>query len=189
MTQEEVLLDVAEILDAAGIQFMVTGSHASSLHGMPRYTNDIDIVIDVTADQLKGLVVLLAGRYYVSPEAARDALAQQSMFNIINFSAGVKADLIIRKNRAFDIELFSRRQTGRVLARDIPFASPEGVILSKLEWDKITPSEKQQRDVLNVLKVRWAVLDKAYLRKWAHELGVAEKLEDLLGEAERLQTP
>jgi hypothetical protein len=67
--------------------------------------------------------------------------------------------------------------------------STNDIVLAKLEWDKITPSEKQQRDVLDVLKVRWHELDKTYLRKWAHELGVAEKLEDLLGEAERLQTP
>lgn len=105
------------------------------------------------------------------------------MFNIIDFDTGWKADLIIRKERPFSVGEFSRRQWGTILGRSVAIASAEDVILSKLEWDKITPSERQFLDALNVAKVQWAALDQNYLRKWAADLEVSEKLEELLRQA------
>jgi len=54
------------------------------------------------------------------------------------------------------------------------------VVLHKLFWDRITPSDRQVGDAAGVVAVQGSVLDRDYLRKWAGELGVAEKLEDLL---------
>ena len=102
------------------------------------------------------------------------------MFNIIDFKTGLKADLIIRKNRAFSVEEFARRQQGTILGMTTSITSAEDVILSKLEWDKITPSERQVRDAVNVAKVKGAALDVDYLRKWAADLGVSDKLEEIL---------
>jgi hypothetical protein len=187
MTQEEFLLQIAEYLETAGIPFMVAGSHSSSFHSHPRTTNDVDLVIDPTATQLDQFLTLLGDRYYASPEAAREALSRRGMFNIIDFDTGWKADLIVRKNRPFSVEEFSRRQQRTIYGRSLPITSPEDVILSKLEWDKITPSERQVRDALNVAAVQWPTLDQAYLRKWAADLGLTEKLEQLLRSAEEQQ--
>lgn len=63
--------------------------------------------------------------------------------------------------------------------RSVPIASPEDVVLSKLEWNKITPSERQLRDAFSVLQAKGPNLDLDYLRKWAAELGVSETLEEL----------
>jgi hypothetical protein len=180
MTQEEFLTDIAQSLETVAIPFMVAGSHGSSLHGQPRATNDVDFVIDPTLEQLDRFLALVAGRYYVSPEAAREALARRSMFNIINFDDGWKADLIIRKDRPFSIEEFGRRQMRTLYGSSLPVASAEDVILTKLEWDKITPSERQVKDALHVAVVQWSTLDQNYLRRWAPLLGVAEKLEEVL---------
>jgi hypothetical protein len=187
MSQEDLMLRLAERLDEAGIPFMVAGSHSSSFHSEPRTTKDVDLVIDPTADQLDRFLAGLGDRYYVSLESAREAMAQRSMFNIIDFDTGWKADLIVRKDRPFSIEEFGRRQAHVLYGRPLPIASPEDVILTKLEWDKITPSEQQVRDALNVAVVKWPTLDQVYLRKWAPVLGVGEKLEELLRNAEEQQ--
>ena len=189
MTQEAFLAQVAGCLDAAGIPFMVAGSHGSSYHGQPRATNDVDLVIDPTAEQLDRFLALLGERYYASPEAAREALQRHSMFNIIDFEEGWKADLIIRKDRPYSVEEFSRRQPGILYGRAMPIASPEDLILSKLEWDALTPSERQRKDALNVAVVQWSRLDQAYLRRWAPQLGIADRLEVVLRQAEELQRP
>jgi hypothetical protein len=110
------------------------------------------------------------------------------MFNVIDFSGGWKADLIVRKDRPFSIEELRRRQPGLLQGASLPVATPEDVILSKLEWSKITPSERQLRDALHVAVVQWARLDQQYLRRWAPSLGVADQLEELLREAAKLQT-
>lgn len=183
MSQDEFLAQVAGCLETAGIPFMVAGSHGSSYHGQPRATNDVDLVIDPTPEQLDRFLTLLGERYYISPEAGRDALRRRSLFNIIDFANGWKADLIVRKDRPFSVEEFARRQTGNLYGRPMPVASAEDVILTKLEWDKLTPSERQLQDALNVAVVQGSRLDEAYLRRWAPALGVAEKLEELLRKA------
>jgi len=183
MSQEEFLAQVAQCLELAGIPFMVAGSHGSSYHGQPRATNDVDLIIDPTAEQLDQFLALLGDGYYVSTEAAREALRRRSLFNIIDFAEGWKADLIVRKDRPFSVEEFRRRQMANFQGRPMPVASAEDVILSKLEWDKLTPSERQLQDALNVAVVQWPRLDQAYLRKWAPSLGVAEKLEELFRKA------
>jgi hypothetical protein len=189
MNQDVFLKQVADWLEAAGIPYMVAGSHGSGYHGQARATNDVDMVIDPTPEQLDRFVALLGGRYYLSREAARDALRHRTMVNLIDVGEGLKADLIIRKERPFSLEEFRRRQVGTLYGRELPIVSAEDVILSKLEWDKITPSERQLRDALNVAVVQWPRLDREYLRKWAAELGVSESLEGLLRKAEDAQPP
>jgi hypothetical protein len=188
MSQELFLAGIAERLEKAGIPFMVVGSLASSSHGQPRATMDVDLVVDPTGEQLERFLSSLGEDLYTSPEGARDALKRRAMFNVIDLSEGWKADLIVRKDRPFSHEELSRRQMGSVAGRAMPVASPEDVILAKLEWDGITPSERQVRDALNVIVVQADRLDCDYLRKWAAELGVSEKLEDLLQQAGELRT-
>jgi hypothetical protein len=65
--------------------------------------------------------------------------------------------------------------------------SEQDVILTKLEWDTISPSERQVQDALQVVLVQGSRLDVDCLPKWAPLLGVAEKLERLLVEAAKVQ--
>ncbi|HMC64579.1 MAG TPA: hypothetical protein VKI65_06545 [Gemmataceae bacterium] len=126
----------------------------------------------------------LGSDYYVGKESAHDALRNRSTFNIIDFQSGWKADLIVQKDRPFSREEFDRRKTENLSGLQVPIVSPEDVILSKLEWSKISESERQIRDALGVAVVQWKILDKEYLRKWAEELGVADRLEAVLRDAE-----
>ena len=54
----------------------------------------------------------------------------------------------------------------------LEMATPEDVILSKLEWSKLGASERQWADALQVARTQGKRLDLAYLEKWARELGV-----------------
>jgi hypothetical protein len=189
VTQEEFVAAIAASLNAAGIPFMMTGSHGSSHHGAPRATQDVDLVADPTGESLDQFLRLLGDRYYVSPDAAREALRSRSQFNVIDINDGWKADIIIRKDRPFSIEEFRRRQPLTLHGQQLSVASAEDVILSKLEWNRITPSERQLSDALNVAIVQWPRLDHAYLRKWASSLGVADRMEEVLTKAEQGQPP
>jgi len=59
MTQPDFLLQIARWLETAGIPFMLTGSHTSSYYGQARPTQDIDLAIDPTAEQLDRFVALV----------------------------------------------------------------------------------------------------------------------------------
>jgi len=168
------------LLDKVGIPYMVAGSLGSSLHGRPRATNDVDLVIDPTESQLQQFLDKLGSDYYVSKEAAQAALRARSAFNVIDIKTGWKADLRVRAASAFSTAEFERRQKAAVLGMEVWVLSPEDAILSKLEWAKESASEQQLRDVLGVLQVQGKKLDEQYLWKWAKSLGVQDTLAKLL---------
>lgn len=185
MSAESTLLkQMAEKLDAAGIPYMVSGSVASSVWSTPRLSYDIDIVIAPTAEQLHAFLKSVGERLYVNAEAAEEALRTRGMFNVIAPQAGMKVDLIIRKDRPFSAEEFARRRPGRIGDADVLIISPEGSILSKLEWSKLGDSDRQFDDALRVAKAQRDELDLDYLRRWGKDLGVSDLLERLLGEVE-----
>lgn len=188
MKQTAFLERIEALLRNAGIAHMLTGSLASSAFGRARSTEDVDIVIDATPAQLEAFLRLLPDAdYYVSREAARDAMARRSMFNVIDMATSWKADLIFLGNRPFDTTKFSRRQTKDVLGVDMPTTTAEDSILSKLEWRKESRSERQYDDALRVAIEQWASLDQDYLRRWAAAIGVAEDLEKLLFDADAIR--
>lgn len=56
--------------------------------------------------------------------------------------------------------------------------------MSKLEWAKISDSDRQFQDAMGVAVVQWNSLDKEYLHKWAQELEVEDLLERLFQNVE-----
>lgn len=154
---------------------MVVGSFASTFHGLPRTTQDIDIVIDPSPAALHAFLSLLPEEeYYVSTDAAEDALRRRGMFNIVDLSSGWKVDVIIRKQRPFSVEEFRRRIPARVLDRDVQMASAEDTVLAKLEWAALGESERQLRDAQGIIDVKAESLDDSYVDRWAPILGVKD---------------
>lgn len=162
---------IAELLDRASIPYMVVGSFASMVHGIPRTTQDLDIVIDPSAAALdQFLRGLDSDRFYVDPDVARDALRRRSMFNVIDMNTAWKVDLIVRKARAFSIEELRRRTLAQISDVQVPTATAEDTIISKLEWSKASNSERQLVDVAGILRVRSTTLDLDYIERWIDAL-------------------
>ena len=182
MTAEDALKILLSKLDECGIPYMITGSFASNIHGLPRATQDADIVIEVQPTTLERFLERLGPAFYWSVESAMDALAREQMFNVVHLETGFKVDLIVRKSRSFSRIEFSRRQPAFYLGENRWFATAEDTILAKLEWSKMASSERQFNDALNVAKLQRENLDQAYLEKWARELDILDLLEKLLRE-------
>ena len=73
---EQVLRAVLPTLEQLGIPYILTGGIAATLHGRPRFTQDIDVVIDPTKAQLLQLLDALNPNFAVNHDAARDAHAR-----------------------------------------------------------------------------------------------------------------
>jgi len=183
--QNEFLRKIVSLLEQANIPYMISGSIGSSFHGQPRATNDADIVIDPTQKQLLAYVESLGSDFYVSRQAALDALEHNAMFNVIGIQSGYKADLIIRKKRPYSQLEFQRKIQSDLFGIPAYVLSPEDSILSKLEWSKGRHSQTQFKDALGVMTVQKDKLDFAYLKKWAKELDIEAALNRLIGEAEK----
>jgi hypothetical protein len=188
MSQIEVLLRVAGILDEMRIPYLVVGSVASSLQGFSRATADVDIVADLHPEHITPLFVALKDEYYVDDQAMRRAVSQRRMFNLIHFDTLIKVDIYIPQDDEFSREQFKRARRETLLPGEAGvayIAAPEDTILAKLRWHKRggEVSERQLSDVLGVLKVQGERLDLEYLREWADSFGVLDMLERLLKEA------
>ncbi|MEZ4265731.1 MAG: hypothetical protein R3F39_05080 [Myxococcota bacterium] len=185
MSAAAFLARLTAALDGAGVPYMVAGSFASTFHGTPRTTQDVDVVVVLNRQSLTQLLSSLPDdAYYVSPEAALEALQQRRQFNIIDLATGWKADLIVRKPRPFSVAEFERRIRATVLGVPVWMASAEDVVISKLEWASLGGgSERQLRDVVGVLERR--PRDTVYIAGWVQRLG----LDALWHEAQRLARP
>src|SRR4051812_10960282 len=97
-------------LEAAGIAYLVTGSIALAVYATPRMTRDIDVVIDCDENQAAALAAAFQHDSYASIEAARDAVRERGMFNVIHNESLLKADFILRRADAFNTQRFARRR-------------------------------------------------------------------------------
>ncbi len=177
MSQQELLEKVIRVLDQAGIEYMITGSVASSLQGEPRSTHDIDMVVTIEESKAAELAgAFPAPDFYLDEQSIVEAIGgppAQSMFNLIELESGDKVDFWILSSQDFDRTRFSRRIRQEFEGFEMQLSSPEDTILSKLRWAKLSGgSEKQFADALGVYEVQYGKLDLDYLDHWANTLDV-----------------
>lgn len=184
-----ILLLVTQTFENIGIPYAVGGSLASSLHGIMRATLDVDIVADMRLEHVEPLVAEISQEFYADAGMMRGAIEHHGSFNLVHYDTAFKVDVFIPKTRPFD-GLQLERSRFLVIATDpergIYVASPEDIILAKLEWFRLggEMSDQQWRDILGVLKTRPSEIALDYLHQWAGELGVSDLLERALLEAD-----
>jgi hypothetical protein len=156
---------------------MVTGSFASSVHGVPRATQDIDVIIEPTREQLIALMKKFEEPAYDSDtEDALDAFRRRSMFSVIDRRGIWKIDFIVRKDRPFSRREFGRRMKVDILGVALYAARPEDILLAKLEWAKLGESERQIRDAAGIIRIQGGKLDVDYVDRWAAALDIEDQL-------------
>ncbi len=175
----ELLHMVATFFESSDIPYRVVGSMASMAYGEPRFTNDIDIVAELTLDNIPSLVAAFPDPdYYVSEQAAMDAVRRNAQFNIIHPTSGLKVDVIVPPRSEF--MLSERARVRRITSEgeySAWFASPEDVILNKLIYFQLGGGESQKhlRDIGGMVKLLAEKLDRVYIDHWADRLGVMDE--------------
>ncbi len=174
MSEElDILKTVTQRLEKAKIPYMITGSIALNFYAMPRMTRDIDIVIELQQGHTKILLDLFQEDFYVDEETIKEALKNESLFNIIHQQSVFKIDFIIRKNSPYRELEFQRRQSITLGNARIWIVSAEDLILAKLYWARDSFSEMQLQDVKALLESAGS-LDIDYIKKWVNNLELKE---------------
>ncbi len=176
MEQDELLRRVVEVLEEQAVTYMLVGSLASGVYGEPRLTNDIDIVVELRADQVARLCQAFpAPEYYLREKTAQEAIAATSQFNVIHPASGNKIDFIIARRDAWGRSQIGRRRREQILPGRAGYtAAPEDVILGKLWYYEEGGSEKHLRDIAAMLQVSGDEIDIGYVDQWARQLGFTE---------------
>jgi hypothetical protein len=182
VTEQELAIDAVRRLKRAGIAYLLTGSMASNYWGIPRTTHDLDFVVQLPLQSIPSLLhefrrflslgtlpaVELPGAHQPSIQCDRSALSLQKLIS----GCFVPTHLRCRFSGA--------ASSLNLLGEPTWIATAEDVMLHKLYWDSLTSSERQISDAAGVVAVQSDSLDRAYLQKWAGQLGVSEKLNKLL---------
>jgi hypothetical protein len=178
----DVALLVTVALDRLGVLHTVGGSIASSISGEPRSTIDIDIVAALEVRHVKPLVEALAPLFYIDADALSRAVAERRSVNLIHHDTQVKVDLFVAGGTPLDALQLSRRREVDIDGRRIFVHPPEDILLQKLRWFRAggETSDRQWRDVVGIVRVQGARLDRSYLKAQAEILQVTDLLEQAL---------
>lgn len=183
----QVAMKVGAGLERLGVAYHLGGSLASSIHGLPRATLDADLVAEIRPGQGQGLCELLGAEFYVNAEAIEEAIRRKKSFNAIHLDTMFKVDVFVLGDSPFAQESFarSRPEPFENLGVTVRVATAEDTVLHKLLWYRKggEASARQWGDLVGVLKVQGARLDRAYLDRWAHRLALAGLLRRALGQA------
>ena len=183
---------LAKVFDRLQIPYLVGGSLASSLHGIPRATQDVDMVAGLKPKHITPLVKALEAAFYIDAGMIQEAIQHGSSFNVIHLDSMFKIDIFVLQDDPASREEMTRRELYKVSVESeqgLFLATAEDIILRKLLWFQLGggSSERQWIDVLGVLQVQKEKLDYSYLQRGARQKGVANLLEQAFkdaGEAE-----
>ena len=179
---------VIKCFEQLGIDYYIGGSVASSTYGISRATIDVDLIAKIEINHVDKLVKSLDKYYYISAGMIKNAIEEKTSFNLIHLETMIKIDVFIFKGQPYDIKAFGRCQTDTLddeNPRKFNLSSPEDVILSKLQWYKMSNEVLQQqwKDVLGIMKVQSDRLDFEYLKYWASQLNLNNLLDRSFREA------
>ena len=181
MTIKQFLVDISRVLDELKIEYAVSGGIAVSVWGRPRYTADLDIVIEISSkEKIEALTTGLLKKFktgYLDKETALSAYYEKGEFNLVEPEYGLKADFFVSDDTEYAKEAMRRRKDKKIGEKMIKFFSPQDLIISKLEWYQISESDRQLEDIVTVLEA--GKIDKKYLEKWLGKLGLEEEYLEL----------
>jgi hypothetical protein len=177
MTENELLHDCLGRLNACGLGYFLTGSMASNYWGVPRSTHDLDFVVQLRAEDVPPLVRALEGDYFIQESSVRSALQPPHQFNAIDQRSALKIDFWVLSDDAYQQEMFARRRPVSLVGTSAWIASAEDVILHKLFWNKLMPSDRQLLDAAGIWAVQATQLDMDYMNRWARVLQIESELE------------
>jgi hypothetical protein len=163
MEQLDVIKWFVDKLEKKKIQYFITGSIASSYYGIPRLTHDLDVVLTIVEKDVEIIMELFKNDGYISKEGIVEALSGSGMFNFVHHETGFKIDFWIDKGDAFTKSCFNRVRKLELSEGFWAFvASPEDVLLHKVYWDHLMPSERQIHDAHGIIAVQGSKLDLKY---------------------------
>jgi hypothetical protein len=172
----DVLQDVIRRLEKIGVDYFLVGSLASMYYGRPRFTNDIDLVVEIKASQ----VMQFENQFHIDeyycppPEILKDEILRRGSFNLIHQHSGIKIDVVLRKESDFSRTEFSRRYKVQLLPQlEAYIATAEDIIIKKLDFYREGQSEKHLSDIREILAGK--EVDETYLQNWIKKLGLSEE--------------
>ena len=181
----DVICDLAQCFYDYKIKYLIGGSVSSSLNGIFRTTNDIDVLVEKPLNEVPNVITALSTKFLVDEPALIKQHLDNKAYNIFHEQTALKIDIFPGHTEFHQMQLSRALNVKPPTSRcEFKIASAEDIILAKLQWFQKSPSDRQINDIVGVLNLNKNTVDLSYLRNWASKLDVLDKLEELLCVAE-----
>ena len=158
---------------------MLVGSMASNYWGIPRSTHDIDFVLQYQTTDAKKIVRAFEDAFFIQEQSVVSATRPPYQFNALDNRSALKVDFFAIGDDVYEQVRFQRRLSITLFDQPAFIARPEDVVLYKLRWYAISPSDRQLSDAEGILAVSGSVMDFAYLTHWADKIAVSDLFRNL----------
>lgn len=176
---QEALLPIIDVYEQLGVHYLLTGSVACSVYGLPRAVQDVDVLAEIHSKQLPFLFERLAENYLFDQDVASLAVRQRTSFSLLHLSRLVKMDILL-PSTIFEASMLQHKQTVALIEGKAPLsiATPEDLILIRLIWyhHSGNRADDQWNDILGILKVQAPTLNLVYLSQQAETLQISDLL-------------
>lgn len=163
------LRKITSILDSEEIDYMIVGGFAVSFHNRARVTNDIDLILQIYPRHIEQIIKHFP-EWEGFEQSFKQSVKQGMLFNITDFETGIRYDFMTYQDSDYNWRAFERRKKVEFFGVPCYISSKEDLIISKLMWYNITPSEKQMEDL------RFLLLDENlnfnYIQSWISTLKI-----------------
>ncbi|MGB7328267.1 MAG: hypothetical protein WBD31_25550 [Rubripirellula sp.] len=180
MTETELLVDCLRRLETAVIDYMLVGSMAGNYWGVPRSTHDIDFVVEYDETQVNAIVEAFQDDFFIQQISVASGLRPPHQFKALDNRSALKVDFFRLTGDQYEFERFRRRKRVTLFDQNAWIATAEDVLLHKLRWHTISPTDRQLTDARGIYLVSGDELDQDYLMHWAEQIGVVELLQSVL---------
>jgi hypothetical protein len=179
MDQIDLIKNVVEILESLNVPYALVGSWGSGVYGEPRFTRDVDIVIDLPAFLVPRFCAFFPSpEFYLNPDSVVEAVRDRFQFNVLHPGSGNKIDFIMSREEGWKTDQLSRRRLVNLGINggsfSVYFSAPEDVILGKLWYHAEGGGERHLRDIAGILRTSQDILDRSLVERWVKKLGYDE---------------
>lgn len=181
MRASEFLSSLISRLEGRDLRYALVGSIATMSYGEPRATLDIDVVIALEAADLDAIRELFpTPDFYLSLDAAREALRTATQFNVIHPASGMKVDFFVAGDPIERSQLDRRLRRAILPGVEAWCSPPEELIVKKLSYYVMGSSDKHLRDIAAMLRISPHQIDLPTVRRLASDSASGPRLLDLL---------
>ena len=180
MTEPDLVGLFVAPLETLGLEYMITGGVASVIYGEPRFTRDIDLILELQEPDANRLLGAFSSTDFYRPplEAVKDEIRRprHGHFNIIHRETALRADVYLLGDDPLHAWAFDRRVRIPLEGETaIWLAPPEYVVIRKLQYRRESGSERHLRDVSAILEISGDKINFLEVDPWIERLGLEKE--------------
>lgn len=162
---------IIRLLTANDFEYLIIGGLAVGVIGEPRMTQDIDLILFISCENVP--------RFLRLTKAAGFKFSEKDVLDDIQTKGAIKLSLekmwidIILASTEFEKSALARRKRIKLMGEYANFPSPEDLIILKL----IPGREKDILDAKSIVERHKDGLERKYLEQWAQRL--CDEAEDM----------